>query len=197
MNSILNIPAPYKKVNKYKLRFKIKPWITMELQKSVCVKKSLLKKFINSNDSQTKEYLHTRYKDYENILFALLKGSKINYYNLYFDINWKNIKHSWKGIKSTLSVKVNPSHIPKVLTANVSTITNPVEIANVYNKYFSSVSPQTKVNIRYSHKHFSDFLKNRVQNPFFKLSDKDEITLTISSLDSNKSLDLTAYLLKY
>ena len=169
----------------------------MELQKSVCVKKSLLKKFINSNDSQTKEYLHTRYKDYENILFALLKGSKINYYNLYFDINWKNIKHSWKGIKSTLSAKVNPSHIPKVLTANVSTITNPVEIANVFNKYFSSVSPQTKVNIRYSHKHFSDFLKNRVQNPFFKLSDKDEITLTISSLDSNKSLDLTAYLLKY
>ena len=109
----------------------------------------------------------------------------MNYYNLYFDINWKNIKHSWKGIKSTLSAKVNPSHIPKVLTANV------------FNKYFSSVSPQTKVNIRYSHKHFSDFLKNRVQNPFFKLSDKDEITLTISSLDSNKSLDLTAYLLKY
>ena len=73
----------------------------MELQKSICVKNSLLKKFINSNDSQTKEYLHTRYKDYENILFALLKGSKINYYNLYFDINWKNIKNSWKGIKST------------------------------------------------------------------------------------------------
>ena len=76
MNSILNIPASYKKVNKYKLRFKIKPWITMELQKSVCVKKSLLKKFINSNDSQTKEYLHTRYKDYENILSALLKEVK-------------------------------------------------------------------------------------------------------------------------
>ena len=178
MNSILNIPAPYKKVNKYKLRFKIKPWI-------------------NSNDSQTKEHLHTRYKEYENILSTLLKRSKINYYNLYFDINWKNIKNSWKGIKSILSVKINPSHIPKVLTANVSTITNPVEIANVFNKYFSSVSPQTKVNITYSHKHFSDFLKNRAQNPFFKLSDKDEITLIISSLDSTKSLDLTAYLLKY
>ena len=76
MNSILNIPASYKKVNKYKLRFKIKPWITMELQKSICVKNSLLKKLINSNDSQTKEYLHTRYKDYENILSALLKEVK-------------------------------------------------------------------------------------------------------------------------
>ena len=44
MNAILDIHAPYKKVNKYKLRFKIKPWITPALQKSISVKNSLLKK---------------------------------------------------------------------------------------------------------------------------------------------------------
>ena len=55
MNAILDIHAPYKKVNKYKLRFKIKPWITPALQNSISVKNSLLKKFINCNDSQTKE----------------------------------------------------------------------------------------------------------------------------------------------
>ena len=54
MNAILDIHAPYKKVNKYKLRFKIKPWITPALQKSITVKNHLLKKFINCNDSQTK-----------------------------------------------------------------------------------------------------------------------------------------------
>ena len=44
INAILDIHAHYKIVNKYKLRFKIKPWITPALQKSIVVKKSLLKK---------------------------------------------------------------------------------------------------------------------------------------------------------
>ena len=63
MNAILDIHAPYKKVNKYKLRLKIKPWITPALQKSISVKNSLLKKFVNCNDFQTKKQLRTRYKE--------------------------------------------------------------------------------------------------------------------------------------
>ena len=86
INAILDIHAHYKIVNKYKLRFKIKPWITPALQKSIVVKNSLLKKIINCNDSQTKEHLHTR-KDYRDLLSTLLKRSKIKYHNHYFDIN--------------------------------------------------------------------------------------------------------------
>ena len=81
MNAILDIHAPYKK-----LSFKLKPWITLALQKSISVKNCLLKKYINCNDSQTNEHRHT-----------LLKRSKTNYYNHYFDINWSNIKNTWKG----------------------------------------------------------------------------------------------------
>ena len=80
MNAILDIHAPYKK-----LSFKLKPWITLALQKSISVKNYLLKKFINCNDSQTKEHRHTR--EYRNFLYILLKRSKTNYYNHYFDIN--------------------------------------------------------------------------------------------------------------
>ena len=144
MNAILGIHAPYKKVSKYKTKFKLKPWITPALQKSISVKNSLPKKFINCNDSQTKEHLHTRYKEYRNILFSLLKRSKTNYYNHYFDINWSNIKNACKGIKSILSIKPNPSDIPKIFNANDITITNPVEIANVFNNCFSCIASQTK-----------------------------------------------------
>ena len=46
MNSILDIHAPYKKVNKYKLMFKVQPWITLGLHKPIAVKNnSLLNKF--------------------------------------------------------------------------------------------------------------------------------------------------------
>ena len=45
INSIFDVHAPLKKINKYKLKFKAKPWITSALQKSVSIKNNLLKKF--------------------------------------------------------------------------------------------------------------------------------------------------------
>ena len=66
-------------------------------------------------------------------------------------MNWNNIKNTLKGIKSTLSIKLNPSDIPKILNTNDSTITNPVEIATVFNNYFPCIASQTKVNIKYSY----------------------------------------------
>ena len=56
MNSVLD-SNPFKKVNKYKLRFKTKPWITPALQKSVSVKNSLLNKFLKSKDPKQKNII--------------------------------------------------------------------------------------------------------------------------------------------
>ena len=43
INMLLDTYAPLKRINKYKLKFKSEPWITLGLQKSVSVKKKLLK----------------------------------------------------------------------------------------------------------------------------------------------------------
>ena len=53
MNSILVSNTPFKRVNKYKLRFKTKLWITPALQKSLSVK-NLFNKFIKSIRPQSK-----------------------------------------------------------------------------------------------------------------------------------------------
>ena len=39
-------------------------------------------------------------------------------------------------------------------------ITNPYDIPNIFNNCFSSVADTAKENIKYSHKHFSDYLNN-------------------------------------
>ena len=44
INSVLNKYAPIKKVNKYKLRIRNKPWITSGIQKAAYIKNKLLKK---------------------------------------------------------------------------------------------------------------------------------------------------------
>ena len=188
MNSILlDEHAPLKRVNKYKLKFKSKPWITPAIQKSISVKNNLLKRFINSKDPQAKDIFHEQYKDYRNMLSTLLKKSKIGYHNQYFEANMNNIKNTWKGIKSILTIKNTSSDFPKCLSSNGSTFTNQVEISNIFNNYFASIAE--KVNINYSHKHFFDFLKDKNQNSFFlSPTNKYEIQNVISSLNSNKSV---------
>ena len=75
MNSILDSTAPFKRVNKYKLRFKTKPWITPVLLKSISVKNVLLNKFKNSKNSQAKK-TYIKYKIYRNMLSNLMKKVK-------------------------------------------------------------------------------------------------------------------------
>ena len=101
----MNKYAPLKRVNKYKLRFKNKPWITSGIQKSIYIKNKLLKKFINKKDPQSKAIFHEQYKTYRNLLSTLMKQSKQIYYTKYFENNWSNIKNTWKGIKTIISIK--------------------------------------------------------------------------------------------
>ena len=87
MESILDTHAPSKNVNKYKLKFKINPWIAPALQKSISFKNNLIKKFITAKDTQTKEKYHKEYKGYRNQLSTILKQSITNYFNHYFESN--------------------------------------------------------------------------------------------------------------
>ena len=57
---LLDTYAPLKRTNKYELKFKSKPWITLGLQKSISVKNKLLTNFINEKDPTLKEEFHTK-----------------------------------------------------------------------------------------------------------------------------------------
>ena len=189
INMLLDTYAPLKRINKYKLKFKSKPWITLGLQKSISVKNKLFVNFINKKDPILKEEFHTNYKRYRNLLSTLMKRSKQAYFDKYFEANWNNIKNTWKGIKSLINLKSVASNVPTVLSLdNGDTITNPYDIANTFNNYFASIAETTKKTIKYSHKHFSDYLANENGNSIFlQPTDKEEIANIISSLNSNKA----------
>ena len=88
-----------------------------------------------------------------------MEKSKQAYYNKYLERNWNNIKNTWKGIKSFISLKTVASSVPTVLFLdNGDTITNPYDIANIFNNYFASIVETTKKSIKYSHNYFSDYL---------------------------------------
>ena len=123
------------------------------------------------------------------MLSTILKQSKTNYYNHYFATNLNSIKNTWKGLQSIANIKNISAKIPKTLTVDGTTISNPMEISNIFNNYFSSIATKAKLNISFSHKHFSDFLRNRSNISFFvSPTDKTKIEDFISSLDSSKSV---------
>ena len=79
INMLLDNYALLKRINKYKLKFKSKPWITLGLQKLISATNKLLKNFINKKDPVLKEEFHTKYKIYRNLLSTLMKKSKQAY----------------------------------------------------------------------------------------------------------------------
>ena len=118
-----------------------------------------------------------------------MKRSKQVCYDKYFEANWNNIKNTWKGIKSLISLKSVASNVSTVLSLdNGDTITNPYDIANTFNIYFASIAEIMEKSIKYSHKHFSDYLANENGNTIFlQPMDKEEMAIIISSLNFNKA----------
>ena len=104
-------------------------------------------------------------------------------------INILKQTNKWKGIKSLNSLKTVASSVPTVLSLdNGDTITNPHDIANTFNNYFAFIAEPMKKNIKYSHKHFSNYLTNENGNTIFlQPTAKEEIANIISSLNSNKA----------
>ena len=128
-----------------------------------------------------------------------MKKSKQAYYDKYFEKNWNNINNTWKGIKSLISLKTKPSSVPTVLSReNADTITNPYDIANTFNNYSASIAETIKRSIKYSLKHFSDYLSNESGSTIFlQPTDKEEIANIYHLLTPIRLLVQKVYLIEY
>ena len=109
---------------------------------------------------------HEKYK-YRNLVPTLLKESKQIYYTKYFESNWNNMRKTRKGIKTIISIKNITTAIPHSIEFNNRTITDPTAISNVFNNYFTSIAEKRKSNIKFSPKHYTDYLSNTNTNMFF------------------------------
>ena len=91
INNLLDIYAPLKRINEYKLEFKFKPSITLDLQKSISVKNKLLTILVNKENNILKEEFHINYKIYRHLSSTLTLQA---YCKKYFVTNWNNIKNT-------------------------------------------------------------------------------------------------------
>ena len=101
------------------------------------------------------------------------------------------MKQLWSGIKSVVCIKKsnNVNIINKLKDSNGNITSDPVVIANIFNKIFVNVSHDITKNIPRSNKSPLDYLVDKVGNSFFIApSVPHEISDIISILKSGKSL---------
>jgi len=94
LNKLIDKHALLKTILKRKNKQFSKPWITRGLKKSIQIKNKLLL----SGD-------RNHYKQYRNGVTWLIRISKKDYLQSYFEQNLSNIKKTWDGINSLINNK--------------------------------------------------------------------------------------------
>ena len=104
-------------------------------------------------------------------------------------ITLNNLKNIWKGIRSCIAVKHSSAPNIHMLTHKGAAVTNPLDIDNIFNDNFSSITEKTKANIKFSNKSLQDFLHYpNDESLFITPTDAHEVNLIIPSLHSDQSL---------
>ena len=148
----------------------------------------LQKRYIKAKDEVTKENYHNSYKQLRNQIVSLCRESKKKYFQKYFIDNANNIRNTWKGIKSIISINNKTNYYPSTLTINNKVTTDPTKIANEFNDYFSNIAENLQEKIFNTGNHFTEYLKDRNEHSFFiNPTDKYELIDTINNSINNKA----------
>ena len=142
--------------------------------------------------------IHPAHKEF-NLFFNLNNFKKDFCFEIILLLKYEVIKptwHSlgfeflatWRKLEAIISIKNITATVAHSIEFNNKTITDPKAVINVFNNYFTSIAKKTNSNIKFSPKHYTDYLSYTNTNTFFLTpTDKNEISFIISSLDSHKS----------
>ena len=144
---------------------------------------------MNCKNPLTKEQLNTEFKLIKNDITRLSRQSKKDYYNQYFTANTNNLQKIWKGIKEIINIKTKYYSHPTCIIENRKTRTNPKEIADTFNKYYTSVAEEILNKRKYEGNiQHTDYLKNPIEATFAIYEcDQVELENIISSLNPGKA----------
>ena len=188
INKTLDKHAPLKKCIRKERKLPLKPCVTNGIKKSISVGDKLYKKMIKAKNDQIKKRKHEIYKTYRNKIVDLLRVNRKCHYQKYFEENKKSSRALWQGIHDIVySKKSKKNNTPSSLLIDGKTITNPKDMAESFNNFFTSIGAKPQSKIPPTRRHYFDYLKHPNSEAFFiSPTTPDEIKNIIKSLKSSK-----------
>ena len=101
---LLNEMAPLRKLTKKEIELQKLPWITNGLLISMADRDKTYKLFLNENDDQKKSDIFLMYKRKRNMVISLIRRSKRDYYDVFFEEHKSNVKKTWEGIRNIVNI---------------------------------------------------------------------------------------------
>ena len=152
-----------------------KPWVTSCILNSIKQKNKLYLQYIKNPCVTTKN----RYKLYRNKLTHLLRIAERSYVRDFLKRYNGELKKSWQLINNIISKNTNHNQMPKSIEAETgSTITEPKEIADLFNKYFVNIGPTLAKTINPTGK-----------DPLSYMSERSQMSMFLKPVNNNELLD--------
>ena len=175
---------PLQRLSKKATKLKQKPWLSKGILKSSKVKNRLYKKLVKTNFRNTD--LHSKYKQYRNILTHIIDAAKQKYYQKQLFTSKNDSKRTWQVLNDLIGKNKKDAKLPDKLLCNTKTIQDPKEIANTLNKHFAEIGKtnQNEIDFNYIKKNLNSFQKNSF---VFYPATTEEISLIITNLKNKNS----------
>ena len=168
-------------------KFRVNPWMTRGLMKSINKAKNLYQSTLKTNASKQD---HKTYKTYRNILNIVKRRCRETYYKDKCHEYRRNMKKLWNLINEVILKHNDKSAVVESLKIGNIISYNKKEISNQFGRYFSTVGHKFATQIRASKNNSADYLKviNRNNKTLFMTPTcKEEIVKLISNLPQKKS----------
>jgi hypothetical protein len=169
-------------------------WMTFGLLKSRTTKLNLAKTCFTEPSIDN----NLKYKNYRNLYNKLIRISKKSYYEEVLNANIRNSKKTWEILNEVINKKRNHNPIES-LNINGTILTDPKEIADRFNLFFTSIAQEISSSINPA----CDNSVNQQPNFSFDMSNSlitvEELNNAIGKLQDKTSLDrnnISMYLLK-
>ncbi len=130
--SVINKHAPLKKKRIGKRR---SPWITPQVVQKIRIRDYLKQRFDGTRDNNT----WVQYKKARNEANNIIKRAKQNYFSTNITTAQKDPKKTWRLINDLTSRKMNKAASVKEVNFEGSTLTDPADISEAFNSYFTSI----------------------------------------------------------
>ena len=148
------------------------PWMSSGLLKSSKTKNKLFSKYKNKPTLLNSQ----AFKNYNAIFNRCKKAAKKAYYHKQFETHKTNIRQTWTLIRDVIGTRAKKrENMPAFFKENKDVLSNPLDIANGFNKFFARIGPQLAEKVQPSPRSFKSYLSEHDSS--FKFSQISQVAL--------------------
>ena len=157
-NEAFNESFPLRRLSR--ARAKDKKWMNRELRNLIQKKEEAFRKHLNKPSEQATD----RFKKIRNEVNSKLEEAEDKYYQELLNSEKNSFKNLWEVAGSIINPqKMKKSTNIKSLKLKGNTVTDPNKMADIMNKFFSTIGKNLASQIKTKDNGFRKYLKNRVQ----------------------------------